>query len=158
MFENIGNKIKTLAKVLCWIGIIVSVVVAIVLFASDDDLVGIGFLVLIGGSLISWIASFVLFGFGQLVENSDIIAEQSYRDNQKYHKIVKNNEEKKDAQRKKEIIDILNNPSFSDDEYIDIVCPNCREKLSFTKSEILSQDELYCPMCDSAIVINDYKK
>lgn len=104
MFENIGNKIKTLAKVLCWIGIIVSVIVAIVLFASDDDLVGIGFLVLIGGSLISWIGSFVLFGFGQLVENSDIIAEQSDRDNQKYHKIVKNNEEKKTPKEKRKLL------------------------------------------------------
>ncbi len=34
MFRNIGGKIKTLARVLCWIGIIVSVIISVSLFSS----------------------------------------------------------------------------------------------------------------------------
>lgn len=71
MFENIGSKIKTLAKVLCWIGIIASVITAIVLWA--DELVGIGFIVLVGGSLLSWIGSFFAYGFGELVSNVNMM-------------------------------------------------------------------------------------
>ena len=74
MFNNIGGKIKSLAKVVCWIGIIASIIGGIVLFMEDDDMFFICVLIAGGGALISWVSSFVLYGFGQLVENSDILA------------------------------------------------------------------------------------
>jgi hypothetical protein len=69
MFEDIGRKIMMLAKVVCWLGIIVSVIGSFVLFANDAAL--IGFAVMIGGSLGSWISSMFIYGFGQLTENTD---------------------------------------------------------------------------------------
>ena len=77
MFNNIGGKIKTLAKVICWIGIISCIITGIVLMAINDDFVLIGILTAVVGSLLSWISSFVLYGFGQLVENSDVIANRN---------------------------------------------------------------------------------
>ena len=81
MFDNIGGKIKTLAKVVCWLGIIASVIVAIVMFVASKEnyrtegtYVGLGIAFLIGGPLISWISSFMCYGFGELIENSAIIA------------------------------------------------------------------------------------
>ncbi len=81
MFDNIGHKIKLLAQVMCWLGIGISVFIGILLIFTGMDqydsgiYVGGGIAVLCLGSLFSWIGSFVLCGFGELVENSDIRTE-----------------------------------------------------------------------------------
>lgn len=74
MFDNIGGKIKSLAKVLCILGIIASVIGGIVEIANSAVLPGI--LTAILGALFAWIGSFGLYGLGQLIENSDA---QTYR-------------------------------------------------------------------------------
>ena len=83
MFENIGGKIKGLAKIICWLGIIICVITGIVLFSQAGDtynrsakttLIVTGLLIMVGGSVLSWVSSFVLYGFGELVENSSTIA------------------------------------------------------------------------------------
>ena len=71
MFDNIGGKIKSLAQVVCWIGILCSVISGIVIMATDEDLAFLGFVVMVIGSLVSWVSSFTLYGFGQLIENTD---------------------------------------------------------------------------------------
>lgn len=83
MFSNIGSKIKKLAKVVCWIGIVSSVLLAILTWAGgavmnsysyghrSDDTFLPGLLILLGGSFFSWIGAFFTYGFGQLIENSD---------------------------------------------------------------------------------------
>ena len=63
-----------IAKISCWIGIISSVIIAM-LFLAENSNEAIGLLVLIGGSLFSWVGSFITYGFGQLVENSDKLLE-----------------------------------------------------------------------------------
>ena len=75
MFGNIGGKIKTLAQVVTWIGIIGSVICGFVLMGIDDDLIFTGFIIALFGSLSSWVSSFVLYGFGQLIENTDKLVE-----------------------------------------------------------------------------------
>lgn len=82
MFDNIGGKIKALAKVFCWIEIILSVIIAIIMFVSVEDVPysqeglykGLGCVFLIIGPLLSWISSFVLYGFGELIETNCEIA------------------------------------------------------------------------------------
>lgn len=81
MFDNIGEKIKTLAKVITWLGIIASVIVGLVLMVSNRYTPLPGLMVLILGGLVSWIGSFVLYGFGQLIVNTDkMVALQSGKD------------------------------------------------------------------------------
>ena len=86
MFNNIGGQIKGLAKVICWLGIIASVIIGILLIMSatnrngyysytDTNMVITGILVMIMGSILSWIGSFVLYGFGELVDNSSKLVE-----------------------------------------------------------------------------------
>ena len=72
MFTNIGGKIKTTAAVCCWIVIIASVISGIAMMAND--MVAEGLIVIVVGALSGWISSFVLYGFGELIENSSIIA------------------------------------------------------------------------------------
>ena len=76
MFTNIGGKIKGLAKVVCWIGIILSFIMGVIMMATQGELgVATGLITMIIGALASWVGSFVLYGFGELVENSDIRTE-----------------------------------------------------------------------------------
>ena len=78
MFKNCANKIKTLASVLFWLGLIGSFIGAIVLWAEGtDELVGIGFAVLFGGIFGSFSITLLMYGFGQLIENSDKIAKNT---------------------------------------------------------------------------------
>lgn len=85
MYNNIGGKIKGLAIFFCILGILGSLTVSIVTIVGiqssyylDDDSVLYGsiggVLISIVGSLISWVSSFLLYGFGQLVQNSDRIS------------------------------------------------------------------------------------
>ena len=71
MFDNIGGKIKTLAVVTCFLGIISSVIVGL----SQLDHGGI--LILLLGCLGSWIGAFFIYGFGELIEQATITAENT---------------------------------------------------------------------------------
>ena len=152
-YENIGDKIKGLAQMAFVVEAIAAVITGIALMASDEDLILYGLLVLIAGPIIAWVSSWLLYGFGQLVENSDIIAAEYNRKNEKHEKAVDKNNEKKQAQRKKQIKANIENPNFDEDEYIDITCANCKAELSFTKGQLQSGEELTCPMCDAHISV-----
>jgi len=105
-YDNIGGKIKTLAKTICVIGVILSFIIGVIWFfggiislansppsndhsyASPPQVSGgilggggggvpmiiMGIIAAVVGSLFSWIASFVLYGFGELVETNAKIA------------------------------------------------------------------------------------
>ena len=83
MFNNIGGKIKGFAQVVCWLGIIGSVITGFVFIGisgnseSGGGIAILGILIAIVGSITSWIGSFLTYGFGQLVENSDTLVKQS---------------------------------------------------------------------------------
>ena len=71
MFTNIGRKIKILAYVITILGIISSLVVGIYFISIDiAESKAYGIAIIILGSLISWASSFVLYGLGQLIEDT----------------------------------------------------------------------------------------
>ena len=71
MFDNIGGKIKTLAVSTCILGIIASVITGL----SQLDHGGI--LILLFGCMGSWIGAFFIYGFGELIEQATIAAENT---------------------------------------------------------------------------------
>lgn len=81
MFDNVGDKIKGVAKVFCWLGIIVSVLVGIVLMMvgvntrNGEMTFIVGIVITVVGSLLSWIGSLITYGIGELVQNSCILTE-----------------------------------------------------------------------------------
>lgn len=79
MFNNIGGKIKVVAMTLCIIGIVFSVIAGFALIVADESTMLSGILLIIVGPIASWIGSFMTYGFGQLVENSDILVRQGYK-------------------------------------------------------------------------------
>ncbi len=86
IFDNIGGKIKTVAKVFFWIGTVISVLFSIPFFleyaqlhdysssAATGSLIT-GILVLVLGPLATWLSVIMMYGFGQLVENSDVLTQ-----------------------------------------------------------------------------------
>ena len=48
--------------------------------------------------------------------------------------------------------EIIENPEISEDEFVDITCPKCKEELSYTKEQ-LHGGEATCPMCDAKIIL-----
>lgn len=81
MFTNPGSKIKSYAKVLFWIGAVISIIIGIVVIAggftgrisAGGVLLSLisGILAAAIGIILSWISVLALYGFGTLVENSD---------------------------------------------------------------------------------------
>ena len=88
MFRNIGKKIKTLAKVLCWIGMIGGAVSGLTMialgvagiglnissggsynFVTSAGLIILGIVLTVALPLLSWISTFMLYGFGEIVDS-----------------------------------------------------------------------------------------
>ena len=72
MFYNISEKIKTAAKVFTILGIVCSIIYGILLWIETNFLVGI--LLMIIGGVCSWVGSFMMYGFGELIECAQRIA------------------------------------------------------------------------------------
>ncbi len=75
MFRDIGKKIKTLAIVVCAIGMSASIlwggyIVISGLKLSSTSLVLTGMIRAIIGCILSWIAVFLLYGFGELIDKT----------------------------------------------------------------------------------------
>ncbi len=80
MYSNIGGKIKVFAKVIACIGVVICIIYGFVMLVSMEGMALIGLLIMTVGSLLSWLSSLVLYGFGELVENSSIIANKKNTD------------------------------------------------------------------------------
>lgn len=83
MFENVGEKIKSIAKFVCWGGIAADIILAIIMFvAADEDYynqetyVLIGLICLIVGPVLSWISSLLLYAFGEINVSLMIMSQQ----------------------------------------------------------------------------------
>ena len=75
MFNNIGGKIKAVAACFTWIGFIASILGGAYIILESELLLGL--LVMLIGCFASWLSSLTLYGFGQLIENTDkLVARQ----------------------------------------------------------------------------------
>ena len=150
MFDNPGGKIKTAAVVMFVISTIGSIVGGIVLLSNKAAAIGV--VVMLLGPVISWLSGLFVYGFGQLIENTDEIGNDNRSANKDLPKAVK--EKKTTAAVKSAKREVSNKVdktiakvAVSDDEYIDIVCPNCAETLSYQKEYLDGNVSVVCPMC-----------
>ena len=92
MFNNIGSKIKTLAKVLFWGEIFLSLIIAVGFFiiylvlslrnTEDVRMLIAGIVYLIAGPIFALINGLLLYGFGELIEKT-VSIERNICKNQK---------------------------------------------------------------------------
>ena len=66
MYNDIGKKIKLLAKIEFYILAAFSLIGGIVLIAEENVLLGL--LVIIAGTLVSWISTWLFYGFGEIID------------------------------------------------------------------------------------------
>lgn len=70
MYEHIGKKIKGLAKATFVVEAIAAVITGISLMAGDEDLILYGLLVFVVGPIVAWVSSWLLYGFGELIDKA----------------------------------------------------------------------------------------
>lgn len=72
MYNNIAGKIKLLAKIGFIVETIAIVIAGIGILLTDDEVINIltGVLVMAMGPFAAWASSWVLYGFGELIENT----------------------------------------------------------------------------------------
>ena len=144
MFDNIGGKIKSLAQVVFWIGIICSVISGFVMIGTNEDLIFLGLVIIIIGSLVSWVSSFTLYGFGQLIENTDQLVQnakvpttnksKSYQENKKIT-VNKNNSKQKPLS--KDFVDEIKNTSTED---LQLILEDQRDLYSADEIDFIEQE------------------
>lgn len=82
MFENASAKIKVWAKVVTWIGIFASVIAGFVMISGgasmgyyyDRSLMVVpGILIMVIGSLLSWVNGLFIYNFGDIAGHADSV-------------------------------------------------------------------------------------
>lgn len=83
MFDNISEKIKDVAKIVCFIGIAISIISAWI-YMMATEFWDFGFIHLLISVLIAgvgsgafYVVSIMIYGFGELLENVNKIADQN---------------------------------------------------------------------------------
>ena len=163
MYDNIGGKIKGLAKATFIVEAIAAVITGIVLWCKTEE--GLCALILFCGPIVAWISSWLLYGFGESIDKLCDI-EQNTRGGQSKTKIegTAKRAEKEAAEKSKreaeekakhEAAERAKRAAFAREraniEYLDITCPNCQEKLSFEKDA----SKVQCPFCDFEFNIDE---
>lgn len=78
MYKNIGGKIKKRSQLIAIVEIIAVVIIGINLFASNSAAGMIaGLCIMIVGCLAAWISSWLLYGFGEIIEKVSLIEENT---------------------------------------------------------------------------------
>ena len=70
MYDNIGGKIKGLAKIIFIIEAVGAIITGIALLITGVALFGL--LILVCGPLVAWVSSWILYAFGELVETTAV--------------------------------------------------------------------------------------
>lgn len=81
MFDNIGGRIRTLAWIICFAGLVVSGIAMIAIWITGGGMAGrggftifvVGLMTGALGALTSWVAGCLIFGFGQLIEDTRVL-------------------------------------------------------------------------------------
>ena len=105
LFEDIGEKLMKCAIIIFAINILACIIGAVVLWINGFILWG--FVTLFIGPFFAWLESALLYGFGQLIDNSEIIRIES-------EKIAKNSNNKSELVSVK--TNIINSSEFKKDE------------------------------------------
>ena len=74
MYEFVGEKIKKMTVIICGIGIVLSIIAGVLMMFTGGFLTGI--IIAVVGALGSWISGFMLYGYGEIVDN---LMEINYR-------------------------------------------------------------------------------
>lgn len=112
MYNDIGGKIKGLAKGIFVVESILTMFSGVAFLLIDEDTVLIGILVFILGPVIAWISSWFTYGFGELIDKTSEIARNNYSGERKSEA-----QSKIEYERIKKIEQLRSNGLISEEEY-----------------------------------------
>lgn len=149
---DIGRGIKVLAIVSFYVLTIASIVLGIILIAANDGLEDgwWALFIIFFGPIVAFILYVILFGFGELVEDTHVLRskiEQSPQASSKKYAAAANN--KNDFKGSKVKTKQANKEPFENSEFVDYICPACKEEVSYEKGET----DVSCPWCGTELDI-----
>lgn len=69
-YDRIGQRIKTLAQITFIAEAIAAVIAGLVIIGNDSDMTVYGLLLIVGGPFVAWVSSWLLYGFGELIDKA----------------------------------------------------------------------------------------
>lgn len=175
LYDNIGKKIKDLAKGIFIIEAIGAIITGFVFFCIDEEFILYGLLILVFGPIVAWVGSWILYAFGELVEKTsdsenvarlilkklnenDIILETESKQPESKTTILREPVAPKSNERPIENAKKPNNKAtYSTTEKETIICSQCNTEqprnrsvcwncgVKFVKEQ--SANEMPCPEC-----------
>lgn len=92
MYDNIGGKIKGLATAAFIVEAIASFIGAIAFMSMDSDYALVGLLIMIVGPLVAYVSSWLLYGYGKLIESAENIEKKLSENKIKKTSVVESDE------------------------------------------------------------------
>lgn len=155
LYENIGGKIKNWAKWIFIVEALAAIITGVVFFfeAESDEIYAVyGLLAVVFGPFVAWVSSWILYAFGQLVEDVHAIRDKEgttvevHAKRQAEARTKREMEEKARRMEEKvrrELAEKAKSQTenqfvpgeLSDDDFIDVACPECGKTLAFLKDE-----------------------
>jgi cytochrome b subunit of formate dehydrogenase len=135
LYENIGGKIKNWAKWIFIIEAIGAIITGFVLLFTDEYLILYGLLTLVCGPIVAWVGSWILYAFGELVEDVHAVRKKYYpiaeeQANREAEEKAKR-EAKELAQKKAQTFSC---PKCSNTvNYGDVSCGSCGQQFDWSK-------------------------
>lgn len=169
-FNDIGGKIKNLAKWSCWITILLIWIASPIAFIAllvdgwTAELCWIPLVAAIVGPFFVWIGNWTMYAFGEFVEDTHAMRkkycpmaeEQANREAEKKTNREAEEKSKHDVEKSNNLKDISNvtlkdsnaeeaTNQIKDDNFIYVQCKNCRKEFSFQKG----MRKVRCPWCNA---------
>ncbi|MBR5441349.1 MAG: hypothetical protein IKV44_00200 [Clostridia bacterium] len=157
LYEDIGEKIKRMAKWTFIVEAISSIIAGIAMAINEYD--GGYLLICIFGPIVAWVSSWIIYAFGQIVEdvhamrNKECPSEKVSQARPFLESVTThvaksaskiNNSISAPLQYKSSV---QGRENLGDEDFIEVNCPNCGILISFLNNEARHA----CPYCDTEI-------
>ena len=165
IYDNIGGKIKGLAKSTFIVEAVAAVITGIAVLISTDILLGL--IILVVGPIVAWVSSWLLYGFGELIDKASDIADNTRGSERKLEELGKAEEENqgvvkteksnhKKAPKQNVATDSTKTPQKNEVHIEEpkniLLCPECGEDLEFMGWSDADLEEMQtCPLCGKEI-------
>ena len=137
LYQNIGGKVKGLAKAIFLVEAVATIIAGLGLLFTNEDFVLYGVLTLVCGPVVAFVSSWVLYAFGDLVEDVRAIRNNEGTTEEKAKRLA---EEKAKCELEESIDNSVSNPlkTVVPNKYKDYYsCPKCGCTLKFGQEECL---------------------
>ena len=129
-FHNIGGKIKSLAKFIFVFDAVCTLIVSgwLIIQGIIDQisfLSLLGCILLVLGPIAAWVSTWLLYGFGQLIENTDILSGRLD------HSAIQQ----------------------EDDDDMVVYCPHCNAEIPVPQDASTGRLEMHCPECSTQFIV-----